>query len=239
MNAESQLLGLIGLVYECALHAHRWNDFLARLSQELNSPDAVYLIRNPASRQLVGLFHTGLPDEGIAEYGRYDVNVDLRLESMLQKSAGTVAIETGLVPAEVYRRSELVNDVLLRYDHLYHVLGGLILKEPTAVAVIGLQRQLEQGPFEASEVRLLRALVPHLKRASRLMLKMAEKEAFEKGLTEALDFLPMGIALVNEESNVLAANRQAAGILRQEDGLSTFHGRLCGARPTETTQLRS
>lgn len=238
MNRESQLVILIGLLYECAIDPSGWNAFLTKLSQELNSPGAIYFIQNPVSRQLLGLYHAGLPEEGVAEYGEHYVSVHLRLKAIIQRPVGTVAVESDLVPSELYRRSELVNDFLLRYDKFCHVLGGLILKDPTAVAVIGLQRQLQQGPFEESDIQLLRELQPHLRRASRLMLKMAEREAYEKGLTEALDFLPIGVVLVNEDSKILAANRQAGLILRNEDGLSTFQGRLCGARPAETNEFR-
>lgn len=237
MYQQSQLLGLIGQLYDCALEPQAWRGFLKQLSEALNSPGGIFFIQNPKTNQLITGSFSGLDPDGVEEYNEYYVGVDLRLKSLLRLPEGSVGLESTFVPDSQYRRSEFLNDFLLKYG-FYHVLGSLVLKDPSAVSVVAIQRQPKQGPFERREVEFLKALCPHLKRASQLTLRLAEKKAYEKGLAEALDYLSFGVALVNEEAKVLAMNRPAQAIVKSEDGLSTIGGRLSASRPRETLELR-
>lgn len=237
MYRESQLLDLISLLYECALDPLDWKRFLSRLSAELNSPGSIFFMLNPKTQKPIACSSSGLDPTGVEEYNDHYVKVDLRVKAAMTWPEGLLAVERSFVPEEIYRKSEILNDFLLKYD-FYHMVGGVVLKSPSAVAAFGVQRHPRQEAFDEPEVEFLNALSPHLKRAGQLALRLARDEAHQKGLEAALDYLPIGVALVNEEARVLALNRQAEAIIGRNDGLATVGGRLCASRPSATKELR-
>ncbi len=234
---ESQLLDLVAVLYDCALDPLGWKRFLSRLSAELNSPGSIFFILNPQTQKSIACASSGLDPTGVEEYNDHYVKVDLRVKAAMTWPEGLLAVERSFVPEEIYRKSEILNDFLLKYD-FYHMVGGVVLKDPSAVAAFGVQRHPGQEPFGEPEVEFLNALSPHLKRAGQLTLRLARNEAHRKGLEAALDYLPIGVALVNEEATVLALNRQAEAIIAKNDGLATMGGRLCASRPRATAELR-
>lgn len=70
------------------------------------------------------------------------------------------------------------------------------------------------------------------------MLRLGTLETRLHGLEDALDRLPMGVALVDERGGVLALNRVAERIVAEGDGLWVDREGLAAASPRVTRELR-
>ena len=69
------------------------------------------------------------------------------------------------------------------------------------------------------EKRFLAELLPHLLRALRLHVRMAEVVAAERGAVDVLDHLPFGVVLLDSEARVISSNRRATELIGEQDSL--------------------
>lgn len=76
-----------------------------------------------------------------------------------------------------------------------------------------LSRGAGAGPFGSGELRRVSALLPHLRRAVAVKLRLGAAMAERDALTAALDLDPRGAVLVDAEGRVLFANRAAETVL--------------------------
>lgn len=67
---------------------------------------------------------------------------------------------------------------------------------------------------------------------------IAGLEAEQRMVSEALDCVPLAVAVVDRKGTMRYANRMAEGLLDQKDGLLVLQGRLTASRSVENGQLR-
>lgn len=96
---------------------------------------------------------------------------------------------------------------------------------------------LERGPLEAGEAELLRRLAPHVARAWRVTHSLAEAERRLRLTGQALDRLATGVALVDAQGLVLAANAAAERLLAGGSDVRIEGGRLLAHEPALARRL--
>jgi len=96
-----------------------------------------------------------------------------------------------------------------------------------------------KGSFGASEVALVRVLLPHLRHAVQFQRRLAESEGAHRACLDALDSLPIGIILLDDKGLILEMNCEARQILSQGDGLAARKEGLAAATANQTSELRS
>ena len=102
--------------------------------------------------------------------------------------------------------------------------------------MVSVSRPYSEGEFDAAQIRLFAALIPHLQRALQLRLRLAALDGPPTNSVEMLDRLPHAVLLVNSRAGVIFANQAAATMLRAGDGLSLNRDGL-KAETTEDTRL--
>ena len=134
-------------------------------------------------------------------------------------------------------RTEFFNDYLLPQDTV-HQLGGAVLKEEHRVVGFTCLRSHKKGPFGPAEVKLLRALMPHLQRALQFQRRTADLEGQYRASLDAMDRLPVGIIFLDDSGCLLALNRSAKRVMDQNDGLAIGKEGLRAADSQENKSLR-
>ncbi len=76
------------------------------------------------------------------------------------------------IDVETYRRSEYWNDFAARHGQGFHMMGARISLDDGRFALIGMLRPEGCGQFDAAETGLLGRLVPHLRQAIDLRLRL-------------------------------------------------------------------
>jgi DNA-binding CsgD family transcriptional regulator len=85
---------------------------------------------------------------------------------------------------------------------------------------------------------LLRFLAPHLQRAVQLFVRLCALDARAQAAEDALDRIPLGVALVSAKGKVLRLNRTAEAIVASGDGLWVGRNGLRAAGFDETRSLQ-
>lgn len=129
--------------------------------------------------------------------------------------SGTLAHGGMLCTDDEVLRLEYYNE-FLRYLDCFHVAGGPVAADASAVSLFSLRRPRRMGHYSERELSFIQMLVPQLQRAIRVhqYLRVANT-----GL-QALDSLTTGLFAVSASGKMLFANEAASRILNQKDGLS-------------------
>ena len=87
------------------------------------------------------------------------------------------------------------------------------------MGVICLAAPERANTFGTQSLELLGLLVPHLARATRVTLKLADLDALRGASFAALDCLNEGVLLTDSNARVVFANRVAEVMLSRGDGI--------------------
>jgi DNA-binding CsgD family transcriptional regulator len=204
---------LLEQLYAAASEGRGWDIFLKTLSEHANSATAALMFHG--NRGSLVSVDWGINPEAARLYERHFWEIDeWYLRAKQHSHAGWVAPGQSLIPLSELQRSEFYNDLLSRYD-MQHQCGAVIEQDSTRISVLSLLRGMSGEPFEATEISLLRALLPHLQRAIQLYRRVGELEAQNVAASSMLDGLNFGLVLLRPNGSVSFSNRLAVELGRK------------------------
>ncbi|MBN9217223.1 MAG: hypothetical protein J0I79_04670 [Mesorhizobium sp.] len=103
---------------------------------------------------------------------------------------------------------------------LVETLGGTLLRDRARFSLIGLQRGSDRPGFDDDDIARLERLIPHIRRALQLRQAFHRMEAKTLGLQAAMDRLPAGMALLDQQGSAIFINAAMRAIVRKPDGLA-------------------
>jgi DNA-binding CsgD family transcriptional regulator len=239
MAKEVELLDTAAALYEAALEPEAWGDALSRVGGLIN-----------ADWSLLGVYrHDGCPEflaqdaAGDAEhfalfndhYAQPDTNPSIPL--LLAAELGAIIVREQVYTDEVWRRTPLYEGIYRPRD-LYHGLGAVVLDEAPHVAFLGVNRVKRSSPFTAPDLDLLRAVLPHMRRALQVFLRLAAGNSQQRGHEQVWDMLACGVILLDAAGKISWMNRSAATVLVRADGLTMRKGALTATNARENTALQ-
>ena len=92
--------------------------------------------------------------------------------------------------------------------------------------------------WSASQLELVRHLLPHLRQYVRVRQALSEADALNASLTELLDVAGSAFIHLGPRGRIVAANDRARELLRRGDGLFDSGGFLCAQLPNENADLQ-
>lgn len=223
---------LIGHIYDSVAEPGALGDVLRAVAGWLDARSAVLFTPTlPPAHGGLGVLHEHDPAT-IARYCEYYFAVDVwHAGGQARAGGGPMGIVTGaeLVSRERFERSEFYND-FLRPDGIEDVIA-------TDIAVGAAGRRLDVSlafhagrrhrGFDADDKALLATLVPHLRRALQLSIRMGGAFDAMRRTVEALDGLADGVLLLAADGALLHATPAARACLDAGHGLRVRAGRLC------------
>jgi DNA-binding CsgD family transcriptional regulator len=92
--------------------------------------------------------------------------------------------------------------------------------------------------FNAENMRYMSLILPHLDRAVRLQMRFNAFELRTEMVSGALDYVTLGVILIDRSGQALWFNRQARQMLEESNALRLSGGRFCAKEPRETGRIR-
>jgi DNA-binding CsgD family transcriptional regulator/PAS domain-containing protein len=118
------------------------------------------------------------------------------------------------------------------------MMGATLLTEGSVSTVVSVSRPYPEGEFDAAQIQLFAALIPHLQRAVQLRLRLATLDGQPTSAAEMLNRLPHAVLLVDAGARVIFANQAATRILGGGNGLSLDPDGLKAETTEDTRRLR-
>src|SRR5262249_51631977 len=131
---------------------------------------------------------------------------------------GTALPGDVFVPAAELTATDFYDEIL-RPQHILHVGVANLARDAKRSVGLSIFHTADAGPTDNQDLRLLAALVPHVRRASQIAWRLGALAAVDGAKDAALDRIDHGIVLVDGQGRVLFANRAAESIIALDDGL--------------------
>jgi DNA-binding CsgD family transcriptional regulator len=238
MDVHDRLLLLIGEIYGAVGDPARWTRCLASICDLLQGTGA-NLMHHDHRDHRGGVSASVTDPAALDAYARYFHTVD-PWALALQPAAlapGAIVSGTSLVPHADLKKTEDYADLGEPFGLTRTLIGIIDVLDGGVIAAVTVNRDDASGEFDAESVRLLGALVPHLRRALALHQQLAAVAAEQAALIGVLDHVRTAVALVDADLALVTANRAADRLLSRNDGLRLDGRRIHAATPEITAAL--
>ena len=240
MVGSGRLLDLIGLAYDAAADPTRWSACLSAVGEVMRCPAVGIFPIEPGPAGSYATLCVGHDPALLARfdayYGRPDVNPYTQRADPSMLVPGAVLRAEAVCPDRDLHRTEYFED-WLRPQGL-GAGGFATIGTARQPVVLSFARSTSRGHLDAHEIRIARALVPHLSRALALSQHLERLDAEHVARSAALDRVGVGVILVDAEARPLLLNRRAQTLLDAGDGLAIARDGLTAAWPETTGALR-
>ncbi|ULK97566.1 helix-turn-helix transcriptional regulator [Bradyrhizobium sp. I71] len=203
---EQRREALVGLIYDAVLDASLWSAALEGIADITHS--AAALIHGYSVDHKLYTFHNlgRIDPECKRRHELYHVSNPWMRSSRFP--AGQMVHTDDLIELSQLKRTAFYDDVL-RPQNLAHGLIVNVVSRREFRVSLNVERSETSGPFSARDRAILSSLLPHLRRACELRLRMLDYQEAAQTERDALDALSTGIVVFDAGQRVLFANSAA------------------------------
>jgi DNA-binding CsgD family transcriptional regulator len=213
-----------------------WRRLLAEIAALLDSPCANLVVLR-RGELVFGAWH-GFPDYPTAFFKNAAVEDQWRKSLIEAKASMEIGVHVGSrhISHEELTQTSFYNDYCKPCGIDYSV-AACFLAEQDGLGILAVYRGKEKGDYGSLEGRLLGDLLPHLVRATACATRVRHVELLRSAGDRAWDLMPWGFVLLQNEGQIVFANRMAQEILDQGDGLTARHARLSATASADVTRF--
>jgi DNA-binding CsgD family transcriptional regulator len=233
----SDVLDLVGDIYDCAIEPARWPATLERIVDHVGGACAGIHVHDPTQRQVRFIAECRTNPEYQRRYGEtYAALNPMSTSGWFAEIDEPITI-CGSLGEETYRRTRVYREWSKPQGYLDSAAVTLAksARRHAQAAIIRFERQ---GLFDAASVQPLRALAPHIRRSVTIADLLDAKALRDDMLSATLDLLVVGIVLVDAEARIVHANRAGARHLDEAQAVRRSDDRLSARDPAAGTALR-
>ena len=148
-----------------------------------------------------------------------------RLHHSLRPDTPVIGYDYQFISEHEMDRSAFYSD-LLPSDDLRYFVSGTLKKTKNCFRVFSVQRNTRQGHVDKSEIAIVEQVLPHIRRALDLSLRLDEIQDYATQLEHTLDQHEDSVVLVAKDGSVAHANKAAQKIFRSGNGLTVRGSKL-------------
>lgn len=238
-----QLSHLIGAIYDCAIDPNRWAPTLGEICRLLDLSAACLGVDDAATHEHLYNCNVGIESDWLERRTQYgpDISAFMALVPGLMTRPLNEPVVTS---RDIDRRDPryLENRYVREWTRPQGIVDALhvtLIRDADRIGSLFCGRHESVGPIGEREVRVMRLLAPHLRRAVTIgdLLDMRMLEAH--ALKSTLDGVSAGVLLVGEGGEVLHANRSATRMLNKKSPIATAQGCLGAPDCATSAALRN
>ena len=232
-----RLSDLIGAIYDCVLDPSRWDATLDEVRQFLDCANVVLALLDLRTDTVRLQKTIGIEPYWLAKMAEHSSDL-----AKLYRTVPDLLTRDIDEPIQGDRKAILMDPYYVEWGKpqgLIDWIALFLMRSPNRFAKIWLARHESLGVITDREIRLLRLLAPHLRRAVTITDLIDMKSIEAEALDGTLDTLAVGILLVAEDGAILHANRAAASMLDRERPIAATLGKIRAGDLYTTDRLRS
>lgn len=221
---EDEVLDLIDRIYEAGMSFERWPDALTRMADLLGARDASLGAMAPGA--LPWIFAPRTDPDFMRIYAEAYHPLDLVWHEVARRGIGEATSDAMATPREALERSAFHNE-WSRPQGYSTIMGSLVLAEDGWRTVLMMPGR---ETFQAEQLRMLRLLTPHLRRAVQMNIRLAQGDLQTEATVRLLREMGSAAFVLDAAGRVLFGNGPAdelfrSGEVRVVQGvLSADHG---------------
>lgn len=226
---------LVGAIYQGPLEPVPWAGALVMLREILRANWAVLILRPASADRPALLVRAGErgPELYTAAYSHYQV---FSMDPFVGLPVDRVVtidemFSTSWMKGEFYQ-------AFLEANNIRYIMGADLLTEDDADCRLRINRPPSERDFTAADKALCQALLPHLKRAVTLHLRIDLIETERQMYSTTMDRMLVGTVVFDEKGAIMRTNRVADEVLAEKDGVRISQNGLHAEYPAEDRELQ-
>ncbi len=223
----------VGSIYDTAFDPDAWPAVLDRLADLLAATTGAHFGSYNSRTHVTANLSPRQNSQYIRSFSEYWGRHDIFWQRGANRPVGAVFMPETFMSRDEHCRTNIFNEWYRPQRIEAMMRTNLLVEGPVTVG-----RRYSEGDFGTSEIRLFAALIPHLRRAVQLQLRLAGVDGPPTGSAEGLNRLRQGVLLVDAGARVIFANSAAERMLRPGAGLFLGRDGLRADTPGETRLLR-
>jgi DNA-binding CsgD family transcriptional regulator/PAS domain-containing protein len=233
MHIDQDFSELVGLIYEGPLQEVPWRAFLVRCQEVFNASVTNLILRSRTTPGLGSMHVVGGIPENIATYNERTYALD----PFINLPEGEVVTLHEFVDKEAWLASDFYR-LIMEPSDLYDVMGADFHIPHEVEVRFRICRAKASRSFNAGDRALCRALLPHIRRAVQLHVRLHKIESERAVYAGAIDQMKVGAIILDETGRVLSVNQRARDLLEAKDGVSLRDDALMLATRQQTRELQ-
>lgn len=231
---------LVSEIYDASYNPAHWQKVLELIRRMTGSSAITLLYRDHGAVKACLAFNVGWSDQVLREYNEHWGAKDPMFELNQRLVPTGVAKACHQLVPDRQQLEAMAPDF---YDWFkksggYYVAGATLFNENDRQAAIAVQRGREKGKWSKRRMELLTELVPHLQRALKIHREFSRLKIQETALQIGLDKMVMGLALFDEQGQVMYTNPMAETILSSHPAIQRQGDRIIATHPEDGRKLK-
>lgn len=227
-------------IYAASVNPEAWGAAMEAIRRGFEASVVAFVAAAPSYRPIMA--NAGLPDEARASYEEYYGRIDHVAKRFQRRATGLDEALPGgaFAPPEERRRSEFFRDWALPVGMGHGFVAGTAFWRADAINWLAVVGHPDQSRIEDDDnVRSLRLLLPHIRRAADLQTRMEDGPVQFASATDVLAQLRHAVALLRDGGTLSYVNPAGEVLLANRDGLWIDHaGALHASRTADEAALR-
>ena len=220
-----QLNKTIDLFYSAAAGEVEWSRPLQQLTELCDGVSATLEIVDPFEGRMIFFQEFGVNHATASDYLENYQLISPRLHHSLRPDSPIIGCDYQFISEQEMDRNALYSD-LLAPDGLRYFVSGTLTKTRNRFHLFSVQRSPRQGHVDKSEIAIVEQILPHIRRALDLSLRLDEIQDYAIRLEHALDQQEDGVVLIAEDGTVAHANKAARKIFERDNSLTVRDKRI-------------
>jgi DNA-binding CsgD family transcriptional regulator/PAS domain-containing protein len=237
MDEQATVEQVIEDLYAGALDATVWRRAINGIADWLRCSGGILFAANPTTQVLLRDEISRGDPALMQTYRHHWVSSDIRIPAGLAFPVGEPIHERQLVDKCVWQRSPLLNEFLLPSDYPF-MLGTWLHKSAHKMVALTFEGSIRRGPFDESDSRQLKRLIPHVRRALEIRDRLEAHEVRAATLSLVVKQSQMGVIVLDQKGRIVEATGLAESLLTAGNGMHRASDRTLWLREPAGSQLR-
>jgi DNA-binding CsgD family transcriptional regulator/PAS domain-containing protein len=218
LNTESDVLSLVGRIYDCVLQPQDWVGVLESIARSVDGVNASISIQDPISRAARFTVDWAVPTEAIRLYNEKYARLN-----PVMTSGWYCALDDPISAARYAGESDYFSSRFAR-EFLQPLgwgdaLGSHLAKMSHRYGILCVFGAWSEGAFDDGALSRIRALSPHVRRAVQIAELLGTHQQVPKFEADALELLRTGVILLDGQKRIAFCNSAAQQLIDRDVGL--------------------
>jgi DNA-binding CsgD family transcriptional regulator/PAS domain-containing protein len=239
MLSHRRLSDVIGVIYDCAIEPDRWPATLAEICRSIGCMSGFLLLVDLEHSSHKFAHSWGLSPDWQQRYFAYADQLTGFYSlafSRQYKLDGEPLIMSRFID-QTGANGRRVYEDLKRTLSITDVMQTVVLREARRIAILTASRHDDGGILMDRDVATMRLLVPHVRRAVKIIDMLDAKKIEADTLAATLDTFVAAVVVVGEEGRILHANDAARKMLAARTPIAAVDGVLAVRNAAANAEL--
>lgn len=222
------LSDLIGAIYDCVVEPSRWEQALDRVRRLLECKNCVLSATDMTRGDVRARITIGVPPswrQRMSGYGTEIAELYRAVPDLLTRPLAEPFVLRRDVPEAVLHANRYYREWAVPND-MVDVIQIFLMRNARRNAALAFGRHRKVGLITEREIRLMRLIAPHIRRAVTIS-GLIDVQGLRAGALDAtLDALRTGVVIVARDGAILHANQSARRLLDKGDVLRAQAGKM-------------